>query len=65
MAGRFRRLAALRFSQGNDAILLTVTRPDGAEEYAVLAGGVGTLEMTNAFKEITMKLNNKKTAGNA
>ena len=45
--------------------MLTVTRPDGAEEYAVLAGGVGTLEMTNAFKEITMKLNNKKTAGNA
>ena len=64
MAGRFRRLAALRFSKGDDVLLLTVTRPDGAEDYAVLEIGADNKEITDAFRDLAMKLNNKKTAGN-
>ena len=38
MAGRFRRLAALRFeTDGDAAILFTVTKLDGTEEYAVIS----------------------------
>lgn len=62
MAGRFRRLAALRFSKGDDALLLTVTRPDGAEDYAVLNNKAGTQEITDAFRKLAMKLNSKETA---
>ena len=62
MAGRFRRLAALRFSKGGDSLLLTVTRPDGAEDYAVLDGKAGKQEITDAFRDLAMKLNSKEAA---
>ena len=62
MAGRFRRLAALRFSKGEDSLLLTVTRPDGAEDYAVVDGKTGTKEITDAFRNLAMKLNSKEAA---
>ena len=64
MAGRFRRLAALRFSKGDNVLLLTVTRPDGTEDYTVLDSNAGSQEITNAFKDITIKLNNKKMPSN-
>ena len=60
MAGRFRRLSALRFSKGEDSLLLTVTRPDGAEDYAVLDGKAGKQEITDAFSNLAMKLNSKE-----
>ena len=69
MAGRFRRLAALRFGQcDNDTFLVTVTRPDGTEECTVIADKAGMQdrlqELIDRFENIKMKLNNKKTAGN-
>ena len=66
MAGRFRKLAALWFNKTDDDVfLLTVTRPDGEEEYAMLDKNAQMSEITKAFKDLTMKLNRNNEEGNA
>ena len=75
MAGRFRRLASLRFNRVRDDVcLVTVTRPDGAESYDVVgkdaedvAAHVGSLCKALGLGEddvmaaLGTKLNNRKT----
>ena len=69
MAGRFRRLDALRFGQDDDAFLVTVTKPDGTEEHTVITDKPGMQyrlqKLINTFEDIKMKLNNKETEGKA
>ena len=66
MAGRFRRLAALRFGQDDDAFLVTVTKPDGTEEHTVITDKLGMesrlKELIDTFEDIRMKLNSKEAA---
>ena len=66
MAGRFRRLAALRFGQDDDSFLVTVTKPDGTEEHTVITDKPGMesrlKELIDTFEDIRMKLNSKETA---
>ena len=66
MAGRFRRLAALRFDQDDDAFLITVTKPDGTEDYTVISNKAGMQarlqELIDKFEDIKMKLNSKEAA---
>ena len=66
MAGRFRRLAALRFGQDDDAFLVTVTKPDGTEEHTVITDKPGMesrlKELIDTFEDIRMKLNSKEAA---
>ena len=63
MAGRFRRLAALRFSEaGDDAFLVTVTKPDGTEDYTVVGGDETGLQerlqsIIGSLNDIRPKLN--------
>ena len=65
MAGRFQKLVALWFNKTNDddVFLLTVTRPDGAEEYAILDKDAQTDKITKTIKNLTMKLNSKDVVG--
>ena len=69
MAGRFRKLDALRFGQDDDAFLVTVTKPDGTEEHTVITDKprmqYRLQELINTLEDIKMKLNSKEMAGKA